>query len=229
LKKKKIQNIIIVAIFVSIIGAIAIYNYSVDQTKQKGLQFGVELEQIQEEVKKLQTKFYSEKIRWEEGDMTKEELLKFYETHLKEFEKIISKYDELSPPDLFKSSVDLLKISSITQLESDSEFIKWIQTGDESAKIRSDTQFQESLEYEMLGLVEFYSAKTGIKNYDDPEKFDAPQSGLTQRVIQIAENMKNQCSTEFKNDSNEFDSDENEVEWFNCINEAQKWKIEHLP
>ncbi len=229
MKKKKIQNIIIVAIFVSIIGAIAIYNYSVDQTKQKGLQFGVELEQIQEEVKELQTKFYSEKIRWEEGDMTKEELLKFYETHLKEFEKIISKYDELSPPDLFKSSVDLLKISSITQLESDSEFIKWIQTGDESAKIRSDTQFQESLEYEMLGLVEFYSAKTGIKNYDDPEKFDAPQSGLTQRVIQIAENMKNQCSTEFKNDSDEFDSDENEVEWFNCINEAQKWKIEHLP
>ena len=229
MKKKKVQNIIIVAIFVSIIGAIAIYNYSVDQTKQKGLQFGVELEQIQEEVKELQTKFYSEKIRWEEGDMTKEELLKFYETHLKEFEKIISKYDELSPPDLFKSSVDLLKISSITQLESDSEFIKWIQTGDESAKIRSDTQFQESLEYEMLGLVEFYSAKTGIKNYDDPEKFDAPQSGLTQRVIQIAENMKNQCSTEFKNDSDEFDSDENEVEWFNCINEAQKWKIEHLP
>ena len=229
MKKKKIQNIIIVAIFVSIIGAIAIYNYSVDQTKQKGLQFGVELEQIQEEVKQLQTKFYSEKIRWEEGDMTKEELSKFYKIHLKEFEKIISKYDELSPPSLFKSSVDLLKISSMTQLESDSEFIKWIQTGDESAKIRSDTQFQESLEYEMLGLVEFYSAKTGIKNYDDPEKFDAPQSGLTQRVIQIAENMKNQCNTEFKNESDEFDSDEIEVEWSNCINEAQKWKIEHLP
>ena len=123
----------------------------------------------------------------------------------------------------------MLKISSLPQLDIDSEFIKWIQTGDESAKIRSDTQFQESLEYEMLGLVEFYSAKTGIKNYDDPEKFDAPQSGLTQRVIQIAENMKNQCNTEFKNESGEFDSDEIEVEWFNCINETQKWKIEHLP
>ena len=47
--------------------------------------------------------------------------------------------------------------------------------------------------------------------------------------LQIAENMKNQCSTEFNNDSDEFDSDENEVEWFNCINEAQKLKIEHLP
>jgi hypothetical protein len=77
--------------------------------------------------------------------------------------------------------------------------------------------------------VEFYSAKTGIKNYDEPEKFDAPQSGLTQRVIQVSENMKNQCDSEFKNETVEFDSDEIEVEWFNCTNEAQKWKIEHLP
>jgi|TARA_B100000959_G_scaffold35642_1_gene34106 hypothetical protein len=229
LKKKKIQNIIIVVILISIVGVIVIYNYSFEQTKQKGLQFGVELEQIQEEVKELQTKFYSEKIRWEEGDITKEELSKFYEIHQKEFEKIISKYDELSPPDLFKSSVDLLKISSTTQLESDLEFIKWIKTGDESAKVRSDAQFQESLEYEMLGLVEFYSAKTGIKNYDEPEKFNAPQSGLTQRVIQISENMKSQCDIEFKNELGGFDSDEIEVEWFNCNNKAQKWKIEHLP
>jgi hypothetical protein len=41
--------------------------------------------------------------------------------------------------------------------------------------------------------------------------------------------MKNQCNTEFKNESGEFDSDEIEVEWFNCINKTQKWKIEHLP
>ena len=229
MKKKKIQNIIIVAIVVSVIGVIFAYNYSFDQTKQKGLQFGVELEQIQEEVKNLQTKFYSEKTRWQEGDISKEELLMFYETHLIEFEKTISKYDELTPPDLFKSSVELLKVSSQTQLESDSEYIVWISTGDESAKIRSDTQFQESLEYDLLGLVEFYSAKTGIKNYDEPEKFDAPQSGLTQRVIQVSENMKNQCDSEFKNETVEFDSDEIEVEWFNCTNEAQKWKIEHLP
>jgi len=229
LKKKKIQNIIIVAIVVIIIGTILAYNYSFEQTKQKGLQFGVELEQIQEEVKNLQTKFYSEKTSWQEGEISKEELIMFYETHLQEFKKTISKYDELTPPDLFKSSVELLKVSSQTQLESDSEYIKWITTGDESAKVRSDTQFQESLEYEMLGLVEFYSAKTGIKNYDEPEKFDAPQSGLTQRVIQVSENMKSQCDDEFKNEAGEFDSDEIEVEWFNCINEAQKWKIDHLP
>ena len=229
MKKKKIQNITIGIIAISIIGAIVAYNYSVDQTKQKGLQFGVELEQIQEEVKDLQNKFYSEKTKWEEGDITKEELLEFYDTHLNEFNEIISKYDELDSPELFESSVELLKLSSETQLSSDSEYIKWIETGDESAKVRSDSQFQESVEYELQGLVEFYSAKTGIKNYDEDAKFEAPQTGLTQKVIQVAENMAIKCDEEFKNESGGFDSDEIEVEWFNCINEAKKWKIDHLP
>ncbi len=229
MKKKKIQNIIIGIIAVLIIGGIIAYNFSVDQTKQKGLQFGIELEQIQEEVKELQTEFYSEKTKWEEGDISKEELSEFYEKHLQDFKVIISKYDELTPPEIFKSSVDLLKLSSQAQLDSDSEFIKWIETGDESAKIRSDTQIQESLEYEMLGLVEFYSAKTGVKKYDEPEKFEAPQTGLTQKVIQISDNMKNQCDKEFKNGLGEFDSEQIEIEWFNCTNEAKKWKIDHLP
>ncbi|MDH3657519.1 MAG: hypothetical protein OEM77_05230 [Nitrosopumilus sp.] len=229
MKKKKIQNIIIVAIAIVIIGSIAAYNYSVEQTKQQGLQFGKELEQIQEDVKQLQTKFYSEKTRWEEEDISKEELLEFYEEHLKEFKGIISRYDKVTPPELFKSSVELLKISSETQLESDSQFIEWIKTGDKSAKIRSDTQFQEALEYEMLGLVEFYSAKTGVKNYEEPEKFEAPQSGLTQKVIQVSENMKSECDNDFRNESGEFDSERIEIDWFNCVNEAKNWKVEHLP
>lgn len=227
--KKKISNIIIAVIAIVIIGAIVAYNYSVDQTKQKGLQFGVQLEQIQEEVKVIQDKFYSEKTKWEEGDISKEELLTYYDKHIADFEDIILKYDDLNPPELFESSVELLKLSSETQLDSDTQFIDWIKTGDESAKVRSDTQIQQSLNYEMEGLVEFYSAKTGIKDYDEPEKFQAPQSGLTQKVIQVAEDMKKNCDKKFKNESGEFDSDDLEIEWFNCTNKAQKWKIEHLP
>lgn len=229
MKKKKIQNIIIAVIAISIVGAIIAYNYSVDQTKQKGLQFGIELEQIQNDVKDIQTKFYSEKTRWEEGDITKEELFEYFDKHLEKFNEIISRYDELTPPELFKSSVDLLKLSSETQLESDSQFIQWMKTEDESAKVRSDTLIQESVEYEMLGLVEFYSAKTGVKNYDEHEKFEAPETGLTQKVIEVSENMKSQCDEKFKNESGEFNSDQIEVEWFNCFNKAEKWKTEHLP
>jgi len=229
LKKKKIQNIIIALIAIFIIGSIATYSYSVEQTKQKGLQFGIELEQIQEEVQKLQIKFYSEKTRWNEGDISKKELLEYYEKHLKEFKTIISKYDELTPPELFKSSVELLKISSETQLESDSQFIEWIKTGDESAKIRSDTQIQEAYEYQNLGLAEFQLAKSGVKYYEGGEKFEAPQGISSQKVVQVSESMKNQCNDEFKNELGEFDSDKIEIDWFNCISEAEKWKTEYLP
>ncbi len=229
MKKKKIQNIIILAIIVLIIGSIIAYNYSVDQKKQKGLEFGNKLKQIQEDVTQLQIQFYSEKTKWDEEDISKEELLEFYKVHLDKFKEIISRYDKLSPPELFQGSVDLFKISSETQLESDSQFIEWIKTGDELAKIRSDTQIQEAYEYENLGLVEFQLAKKGIKNYDESEPFSAPQKGLTQKVIKISENMKNKCNNEFKNELDEFDSNEIEINWFNCVNEAQKWKIDHTP
>jgi len=229
LKKKKIQNIIILVIIILIIGSIIAYNYSVDQNKQKGLEFGNKLKQIQEDVTQLQIQFYSEKTKWDEEDISKEELLEFYKVHLDKFKEIISRYDKLSPPELFQGSVDLFKISSETQLESDSQYIEWIKTGDELAKIRSDTQIQEAYEYENLGLVEFQLAKKGIKNYDESEPFSAPQKGLTQKVIEISENMKNKCNNEFKNELDKFDSNEIEINWFNCVNEAQKWKTDHMP
>ena len=229
MKKNKIQNIVIAAVAILIIGAIIAYNYSADQTKQKGFQFGNELAQIQQDVTELQIKFYSEKTKWDEGDISKEELLRYYEEHLDKFEQVINRYDALETPELFESSVELFEISSQTQLESDVEFIKWIMTGDESAKVRSDSQIQEAYEYENLGLVEFQSAKKGIKSYDESEKFSAPQNGVKQKVIQIFENMKNQCDLEFKNEMNEFDSQKIEVEWFNCTNDAEKWKNKHLP
>ncbi len=229
MKKNKIQNISIAAIAILIIGVIIAYNYSADQTKQKGFQFGNELAQIQQDVAQLQTKFYSEKIKWDEGDISKEELLEYYQKHIDEFQKIISRYDELATPELFESSVELFKISSETQLQSDIEYINWISTGDESAKVRSDTQIQEAYEYENLGLVEFQLAKAGIVEFDEAGKFTPTDNVLKQKVIQISENMKNKCDVKFKNSLNEFDSDEIEIEWFNCFNEAEKWKKEHLP
>lgn len=229
MKKNKIQNITIAAIGIIIIVGIITYNYSSDQTKQKGFQFGNDLAQIQQEVAELQTKFYSEKIQWNEGDITKEELLAYYDEHVEKFKNIILKYDNLSTPELFESSVELFKISSETQLKSDVEYIKWITTGDELSKVRSDTQIQEAYEYENLGLVEFQLAKAGIIEFDEADKFSPPDKVLKQKVIQISENMKNKCDTEFKNEMNEFDSDEIEVEWFNCFNEVEKWKKDHLP
>ncbi len=146
-----------------IITGIVSYNYSAEQTRQKGFIFGNELEKIQTDVKELQNQFYSEKVQWEEGSITKDELFQYYEKHVEKFEEIISQYDKLVPPKTFQSAVDLLKLSSQTQLDSDKQYIEWMRTGDESFKVRSDSQYQQALEYEMTGLVEYYSAKTGLK------------------------------------------------------------------
>ena len=229
MKKKKIQNIIILSIAITIIGVIIAYNYSIDTTKQKGLQFGNELSQIENNISEIQGKFYSEKTKWIEGDISKEELLKYYEIHVNSFREIISEYDELTPPELFESSVILLKMSAETQLESDLQFIEWIKTGDETAKIRSDTLIQEAYEYQNLGLVEFQTAKVGIKHYVGGEKFEEPQGVSPQKVVQVAGKMKEQCNKQFRNGSGGFDSNEIEIEWFNCNNKAEEWKIEHMP
>ncbi|HUU48509.1 MAG TPA: hypothetical protein VMW55_06995 [Nitrosopumilaceae archaeon] len=163
MKKKKKQNIIILVIVVAIISGIISYNYSAEQTKQKGFQFGTNLEKIQTEVKELQTQFYSKKTQLEEGGITEEELFEHYEKHVKDFKVTLSQYNTLVAPESFQSAVDLLKLSSQTQLDSDLQYIEWMKTGDESFKIRSDSQYQQALEYEMSGLLEYYSAKTGIK------------------------------------------------------------------
>ena len=163
MKKKKKHNIIIAAVAIVIIGSIIGYNYYIDQIKQKGLKFGNELDQIQTDVKNLQTQFYSKITQWEEGEISKEELLNHLENHVLEFEKAIQKYDELEPPEQFIPSVDLFKLSSQAQLESDIEYIEWLKTGDKSYKTRSDLQLKESFDYEMAALAEFNAVKDGTK------------------------------------------------------------------
>ena len=162
MKKSKKQNIIIASIAIIIIGAIAGYNYSVDQTKQKGLRFGNELQQIQEEVKQLQTEFNSKVIQWKEGGLNQQELSEYSKTHIEKLQNAILKYDDLIPPKQFAPSVELFKLSTQTQLDSDKEFIEWIKTNDDAHKIRSDSLIQESFEYEMTALGEFNAAKAGL-------------------------------------------------------------------
>jgi len=163
LKKSKKQNIIIASVAIIIIGAIAGYNYSVDQTKQKGFRFGNELQQIQEDVKQAQTEFNSKVIQWKEGDLSQQELSEYSKTHVEKLQNVISKYDDLIPPKQFAPSVELFKLSTQTQLDSDKEFIEWIKTNDTSHKIRSDSLIQESFEYEMTALGEFNAVKAGLR------------------------------------------------------------------
>lgn len=144
-----------------IISVIIGVNYTSDQAKIRGYNFGNNLLQINDEVKNIQDGFYSKIVQWEEGTITKEELTKYADSHILEFEDMIKKYETLDTPASFVKSVELFKRSLLSEIESDKEFMMWANTGDSSHKIRSDSLIQESFEYENAALAAFNAAKQG--------------------------------------------------------------------
>ena len=161
MRKKQKQRIILGIISVALIVATITYFNTSEQIKIQGFTFGNNLQSIQDELKSLQVEFDSKTETLEEGDITKDEFLEFAEEHLKKIENLVKRYDELSPPPSFATSVELLKFSTQSQIESLKETIEWIKTGDESAKIRSESFLQEAFEYELAGISEFNYAKSG--------------------------------------------------------------------
>lgn len=135
------------------------YTYSVDQSKNRGEYFGIRLQTIQDELKQIQTEFYSKKTMFDEHTITKEEFISFSDEHLNKMDDIVAKYDTLVPPEPFSKSVALFKLSTQKQIESDKLLIEWIRTNDTSNKIRSDLLLQESFENEMAALASYNKAK----------------------------------------------------------------------
>lgn len=166
MKKKPVQSskkglYFVIVIGIVIIGLVVGVSYYIEQAKISGQRFGNNLEQIQSDLKKQTSDYESNKIIWQEGGLTKQEILKISEDHLVELEKIVERYDKLTPPQAFTSAVELFKRSTQTQLESDKLLKKWIETGDNSTKIRSDELMQQSFEYETSALASYNTAKNG--------------------------------------------------------------------
>lgn len=166
MKKKPVNSkkgtyiaIVVGAIIITLVVA---FNYYLDQAKISGERFGNSLQQIQEDLKN-QVSDYESKIRmWQEGDLTKQEILQISENHLKGLENILSRYAALLPPQAFAPSLELFTLSTQSQLESDRLLKEWIETGDNSTKIRSDEILQQSFEYETSALASYNMAKKGI-------------------------------------------------------------------
>ena len=162
MKKKKKENITIGIIAIVLVVLIVSYNYNAEQVRLKGFTFGNELQDIQEDLKKKHIDFQTKIVTWEKGDISREEVLDYSSIHIQHMQNILQKYDILSIPDSFVPSVELFKLSTESQIESDKKIIEWIETGDDSLRLRSDILFQESFEYEMAALSEFNNAKLGI-------------------------------------------------------------------
>lgn len=135
------------------------FMYSADQARLRGFNFGSELQAIQDELKQIQTEFYSKKTMLDEKTISKDEFLAFSENHLQRMRHLLLRYDDLLPPDSFASSVKLFKSSTQKQIESDEFLIEWVRTNDTASKVRSDLLLQESFEDEMAALASFTKAK----------------------------------------------------------------------
>ena len=164
---KKAKNclyvgIIMVVVGIMIIGLAVFYSYSADQVKLRGYSFGNNLQMIQDDLKKTQDDFGAKFKMLNENHITKDEFLEYSQKHFEQMQEIILRYDQISVPDAFVTSVKLFKLSTETQLDSDKEFVEWVRTGDEAARIRSDNLLQESFEYEVAALSSYNSAKAQI-------------------------------------------------------------------
>lgn len=144
-----------------IIGLVVAFNYYLDQARISGERFGTNLQQIQTDLKKQVSDYESKITMWKEGDLKKQEILQISEKHLADLEDVLLRYDSLIPPQAFVSSLKLFKLSTQSQLESDKLLKEWIETGDNSTKIRSDELLQQSFEYETSALAAYNIAKSG--------------------------------------------------------------------
>ena len=154
-KKKRTLTYAAISVGVIIIGMSIFFVYSSEQAKMRGQAFGKAIEFVQEDIKKQTHMFDSKISMFKQGNINKDELLEFAEKHENEMEKIILRYDNLQTPKLFIPSVKLFKLSAETQLDSERYTIEWIKTGDDAAYIRSDSLWQQSLQYEQAALLEF--------------------------------------------------------------------------
>ena len=154
-KKKRSATYAAIAVGVIIIGMSIFFVYSSDQAKERGKAFGKAIEFVQDDLRKQTHLFDSKVSMFKHGDISKDEFLKFGDSHIVEMATIILRYNNLLIPQQFVPAVELFKLSAETQLESDKYMIEWVSTGDDTAHIRSDQILHQSFEYEQAALLEF--------------------------------------------------------------------------
>ena len=146
---------IAISVGVIIIALSVFFVYSSEQAKIRGEAFSKAIEFVQEDLRKTYHSFDSKVSMYNQGNITKDDFLKLAEKHEVEMEKIIARYSNLQPPQQFTPAVKLFKLSAETQFEADKYIIEWIRTGDDTARIRSISSYDQSLQYEQAGLFEF--------------------------------------------------------------------------
>ena len=155
---KRLKVAIIVG--VAIIAGVIVFSYNLDQANLSGKRYGDNLSLIQSELSNETTSYYAKVSMYEKGQIPKNQMLNMTDEHIVKMQNLLTRYDNLNPPQPFISSLRLFRLSTETQIESDKILKDWIETGDNATKAKSDQILQESFQYEMSALQSYNNAKT---------------------------------------------------------------------
>lgn len=146
---------------VAIVAIVVLVNYYLDQTSLSGQRFGDQLAQIQSDLKNETQSFDASYTQYKNGHISKDQMLKITDEHILAVKNILPRYNDLKAPELFKPSLQLFRLSTEAQIESNDALKNWLITGDNSTRAKSDQLLQQSFQYEMSALQSYENAKTG--------------------------------------------------------------------
>ena len=151
---------IAIGVGVAAVAIVILMSYYLDQTKISGQKFGDDLALIQSDLKNETDTFDKQLTAYNNGLIPKDEMLKITDSHIANIQNLLPRYDKLNPPETFAPSVQLFRLSTQTEIDSDKYLKEWIQTGDNATKAKSDELLQQAFQYEMTGLQSYGNAKT---------------------------------------------------------------------
>jgi len=146
---------------IAIVAIVILVNYYLDQTSLSGQRFGDQLAQIQSDLKNETQSFDQYLTQYKNGQISKDQMLKITDDHISAVKNILPRYEDLKAPELFRPSLQLFKLSTQTQIESDETLREWIVTGNNATSAKSDQLLQQSFQYEMNALQSYETAKSG--------------------------------------------------------------------
>jgi len=157
--KRRVQIAIIAGI--AIVASVIAFSYYLDEASLQGQKFGNDLALIQSDLKNETASFDANLTLYENGKISKDDMLNITDSHLAKMQNILAKYDTLDAPEPFVPSLQLFRLSTATQLESDDALKDWILTGDNATRAKSDQLLQQSFQYEINALASYNNAKSG--------------------------------------------------------------------
>jgi hypothetical protein len=156
----KLRMRIAIGLGVAIIVSVIFIDYYLQQTQNAGQRFGDQLSQIQLDLKNETQNLDTHLTQYKAGQISKDQMLSITDNHIVAMQNILPRYDQLKAPELFAPSLQLFKLSTETQIESDNALREWVVTGDNATYAKSDQLLQQSYQYEMNALNSYETAKS---------------------------------------------------------------------